>query len=189
MDTTNFVLNSISEEGRRVNESFERRLKTDLPLDLQLLEGLDETEVTIEQLEKRAREQETPNLWPVEAAFDVSKGELSEDPPLTYADLQRSSERDPLHQLVARAVREELKRHASNSEADEEEEEPEETPQLPEDRAGDVNSRRVQSMKASIESRIEDGASKQEAISALMKMAGSEHSRGIVTAAAELVAG
>jgi hypothetical protein len=185
---TNFVLQSIAEQGREANERFEKRLMAEVPLDLLLSETLESEEVTIEQLEKRAREQETPNLWPVEAAFDVSKGEQSEDPPLTYADLQRSSERDPLHQLVARAVREELKRHASQVELDEEEEEPRETPQLPEDRAGETRfDRHVANMKARIEFGVNEGTDKAAVIAELRKIASSDYSRGIIDAAAELV--
>jgi hypothetical protein len=125
--------------------------------------------------------------WTGEHSFDVEKaiasGPVGEVVPI---DL-RLVRRDPLHELVARAVREELKRHASNVEPDEEDEELAEV-QLPEDRgAGDVNSRRVENMAASIRSKMEDGASKDAAVSTLMEMAGSQYSKGIVTAAAELV--
>jgi hypothetical protein len=167
----------------KANQDFERRLRPELPLDYLLTETADEP-LDAAAMEKMAKAQEQPNPW-TGSAFDISKGERSEDAPVRYFDLAIDG-RDPLHQLVARAVREELKRHASNAEPDEEEELPE--VQLPEDRgADDVNSRRVESMAASIRSKMADGASKDAAVGALMKMAGSEYSRGIVSAAAELV--
>jgi hypothetical protein len=181
---TNFILTSIQEEGRRANERFERALKTELPLDLQLLEGLDEQEISVEQLEKAAKEQAQPNAWPTSAAFDIAKGLRSEAPELTFADLQRGGDRDPLRAMVEKAVREELKRHASNTELDEEEEEPRETPQLPEDRGATRFDRDVENMRATIDFRVSEGADKAEAVAALRKVTANAYSQRVIDAAA-----
>jgi hypothetical protein len=181
---TNFVLNSISEEGRRANEKFERGLKTELPLDLQLLEGLDVPEVTVAQLEKRAREEQQPNPWD-NAEFSLEEAATSEDRPLSYADL--AERRDPLTEMVARAVRAELKRHASNVELDEEEEEPQETPELPEDRDGTRFERDVEIMARCIQSRMSRGIEKAAAVQSLRKATSQPYSQGVIDAAAALV--
>jgi hypothetical protein len=164
----------------RANDSFERRLKTDLPLDMLLTETVDEPldAAAMEKMAKAAAEQ--PNIWPVEAAFDIAKGEQSEDAPVRYFDLA-IDERDPLRAMVEKAVRQELKRHASSNEADEEEEEPEETQQLPEDRGGTRLDRDVARMAASIAFKVaEEGMTRDEAVASLRKCASSDYSRQVI---------